>query len=100
MHKNDLEEVSWKDFESLNISFNLLKLVKADKNHVIKLTVAASLFRIISANCITLLVAPIGVQNGCKFTENGKMGLIFFINNKLVLLMCMQQKMCIFTDES
>lgn len=41
-----------------------LKLVKADKNHVVRLTVAESFVLRISNNWSTLLVAPIGVQNG------------------------------------
>lgn len=45
-------------------SFFLLKLVNADKNQVVRLTVAEFFDRRISNNWITLLVAPIGVQNG------------------------------------
>lgn len=45
---------------------NLLKLVKADKNHVVRLTVVESLERRISISWMILLVAPIGVQNGCE----------------------------------
>lgn len=44
----------------------LLKFVNADKNQDVSETVAAFFVRRISHSWITLLVAPIGVQNGWK----------------------------------
>lgn len=45
---------------------NLLKFVNADINQVVRLTLLASLVRIISYNCMILLVADIGVPRGCE----------------------------------
>jgi len=41
-------------------------LVKADSAQVVRLTELASFVLSIAINCNTLLVAPIGVQKGCR----------------------------------
>lgn len=46
------------------ISIDLLKLVNADKNQDVRLTLVESFVLSISSSWITLLKAPIGVQNG------------------------------------
>lgn len=64
--------MKWAAFQK-NALQNILKLVKADKNHVVRLTVVESFERIISMSCSTLLVAPIGVQNGWIKTNYAKL---------------------------
>lgn len=61
----EIISVNW-DISRNRTAPNLLKLVNADKNHVVRLTVVESLLRRISYNWMILLVAPIGVQNGCE----------------------------------
>lgn len=52
------------------ISIDLLKLVNADKNQDVRLTLVESFVLSISSSWITLLKAPIGVQNGWKFNQS------------------------------